>query len=890
MSGPQYQKQPSLVDSIGQFAPIMTSIMAMLRPMLEGSIKEAIGASPWDMRSPLAQRRAPNYFTGADSEDTAPWRSAFRHSMGMGIRGDSVFGGAMADASREFAQNLTEGSRAFERALRSMGGGRSIAASSLGMPVGLSEHYGLTTSPADLVASFADIGQMKGGALSVGHRQVLLERMLRSDRGMLSGYSADMTALSGKTTEDALGQLYFTDDSKADAASEKILRRVNELRQNVRRMDMAVAAWQDVLNTDVDGALKAITQLFGGDVTATFSGQGDTLQEAALRVKHTAALTGSSTGFMMSGTAALSKAIGAFKGPQETALTAALFTANYSAGLGGYRGSQADMEQYTALSSAHAVTSPYGTMLAGGYARYMSSAEGSALGYGPEGMAAYRRLLEANRPEGGTWTAEALNEALRTVGVGAASEAEYIRYGGSEASRDFMRNDDFVFDETTRAANAAARRTLESRITGMAEMKKLVGEDTLYRAMSSSPEERNRLLREKLGDDPEKLALMRQMLLNADLQTTEARDHRAEGLERFGPNMSSAAIWRSISRETEKRADARRAETEARTALDLNQARSGSYLQGAIDLLGQNLKGETSLDLGGLVRAMTGVSDADYQLFADLGGSGQAGAEAFKEALEGARKKLKDKGVDEKALLKDLFREYQNARDVGDSRRISLAQKDIVGLLGGGFDSAGRYTFDGAGEGTASIDKIIQGSRSRRDLTGLKEDLYSSAASFGDEKRREAIRAAMEQGKVNLWAAGMSSEEIDRAVVMTSASRMVAELKSREASLVGYTEKDGQYVKDGASISAGKYRELQDEVAVRKRLSALMEPGWAESEESLGEAKRLITRTRSGAEKYEQAQRLAGLDTPEMSLQRILPEIIRSIAGSVIFNVKDVGP
>jgi hypothetical protein len=890
MSGPQYQKQPSLVDSIGQFAPIMTSIMAMLRPMLEGSIKEAIGASPWDMRSPLAQRRAPNYFTGADSEDTAPWRSAFRHSMGMGIRGDSVFGGAMADASREFAQNLTEGSRAFERALRSMGGGRSIAASSLGMPVGLSEHYGLTTSPADLVASFADIGQMKGGALSVGHRQVLLERMLRSDRGMLSGYSADMTALSGKTTEDALGQLYFTDDSKADAASEKILRRVNELRQNVRRMDMAVAAWQDVLNTDVDGALKAITQLFGGDVTATFSGQGDTLQEAALRVKHTAALTGSSTGFMMSGTAALSKAIGAFKGPQETALTAALFTANYSAGLGGYRGSQADMEQYTALSSAHAVTSPYGTMLAGGYARYMSSAEGSALGYGPEGMAAYRRLLEEKRPEDGTWTAEALNKALSTVGVDAASEAEYIRYGGSEAGRDFMRNDDFVFDETTRAANAAARRTLESRITGMAEMKELVGEGTLYRAMSSSPEERNRLLREKLVDNPEGLARMRQLLLDADLQTTEARDHRAAGLERFSPNMSSAAIWRSISPETEKRAAARRAETEARTALDLNQARSGSYLQGAIDLLGQNLTEGTPLDLGGLVRAMTGVSDADYQLFADLGGGGQEGAKAFKTALEGARKKLKDRGVDEKALLKDLFREYQNALDTGDNARISLARKDIVGLLGGGFDAAGRYTFDGEDTGTTSIDEIIQGSRSRRDLTGLKRDLYSSAASFGDETRRAAIRAAMVKGKVNLWAAGMSSEEIDRAVVMTSASRMVAELKSREASLVGYTEKDGQYVKDGASISAGKYRELQDEVAVRKRLSALMEPGWAESEESLGEAKKLITRTRSGTEEYEQAQRLAGLDTPEMSLQRILPEIIRSIAGSVIFNVKDVGP
>jgi hypothetical protein len=658
-------------------------------------------------------------------------------------------------------------------------------------------------------------------------------------------------------------------------------------------MDMAVAAWQDVLNTDVDGALKAITQLFGGDVTATFSGQGDTLQEAALRVKHTAALTGSSTGFMMSGTAALSKAIGAFKGPQETALTAALFTANYSAGLGGYRGSQADMEQYTALSSAHAVTSPYGTMLAGGYARYMSSAEGSALGYGPEGMAAYRRLLEANRPEDGTWTAEALNEALRTVGVGAASEAEYIRYGGSEAGRDFMRNDDFVFDETTRAANAAARNTLESRITGMAEMKELVGEGTLYRAMGSSPDERQRILQEKLAegkvDTPENLEKMRQFLLNADLQTTEARDRKFAGLERFRPDMSSAAIWRSISREREKQAAARRAETEARTALDLNQARSGSYLQGAIDLLGQNLKGETSLDLGGLVRAMTGVSDADYQLFADLGGGDQGGAKAFKEALEGARKKLKDKGVDEKALLKDLFREYQNALDTGDNARISLARKDIVGLLGGGFDAAGRYTFDGEDTGTASIDEIIRGSRSRRDLTGLKKDLYSSAASFGDETRQAAIRAAMVKGKVDLWAAGMSSEEIDRAVVMTSASRMVAELKSREASLVGYTEKDGQYVKDGVSISAGKYRELQDEVAVRKRLSALMEPGWAESEESLGEAKKLITRTRSGTEEHEQAQRLAGLDTPEMSLQRILPEIIRSIAGSVIFNVKDVG-
>lgn len=888
MGGPQYQKQPSLVDSIGQFAPIMTSLMTMLRPMLEGSIKEAIGASPWDMHSPLAQRRAPNYFTGADSEDTAPWRAAFRHSMGMGIRGDSVFGGAMTDASREFVQNLTEGSRAFDRALRSMGGGRSIAASSLGRPVGLSEHYGSTTSPADLVASFADIGQMKGGALSVGHRQVLLEQMLRSDRGMLSGYSSDMTALRGITVEDGLGQLSFT-SGKGDDESAKILRRVNELRQNVRRMDMAVAAWQDVLNTDVDGALKAITHLFGGDVTATFSGQGDTLQEAALRVKHTAALTGSSTGFMMSGTAALSKAIGAFQGPQETALTAALFTANYSAGLGGYRGSQADMEQYTALSSAHAVTSPYGRMLAGGYARYMYSKAGSALGYGPEGMAAYRSFLEKNSPEGGTWTAEALNKALGTVGVDAVSEAEYIRYGGSEAGRDFMRNDDFVFDETTRAANAAARSTLESRITGMAEMKEWVGEDTLYRAMSSSPAERDRLLKEKLGDDSEKLDRMRQFLLNADLQTTDARDRREAGLERFSPNMSSAAIWRSISRETEKRAAARLAETEARTALDLNQARSGSYLQGAIDLLGQNLTEGTPLDLGGLVRAMTGVSDEDYQLFAEMGGSNQKGAKAFKEALTGARKKLKDKGVDEKALLKDLFREYQDARDVGDDARIGTAQKDIVGLLGGGFDEAGRYSFTGKGEGSA-IDAIIQGSRSRRDLTDLRKGLYSSAASFGDEARKEAIRAAMGKGTVDLWAAGMSSEEIDRAVVMTSASRMVAELGSREASLGGYTEKDGRYVRDGVSISAGKYRELSDEVAVRRRLKALMEPeGWAEREESLGEAKKLITSTRTGAEEYGQVQRMAGLDAPEMSLQRILPEIIRSIAGSVTFNVKEVG-
>ena len=310
---------------------------------------------------------------------------------------------------------------------------------------------------------------------------------------MLNGYAGDVSGIRGKTTLDpTTGMLQA--DSSLDTETSGMLERVNKLRRGVKEMDAAMAAWKEVLNRDVKQSMDAMSALFGGDAVATFSGSGDILQRMALRVRHTAALTGNEAGYIMGGvgnTMRMFDPLGAPQGFFDGGTLATSFAAN----LGGYRGDQGSMEQRTALSIGHAVASPYGRLIAGAYVRYLGSEQGySWEGVGSQSREGFRRLIEGYRGENG-FTAESLNAALATVGVEAVSDRDYRRRADTDVGSDYLSQDAYVATETFLESNRRARRTFLSRDKNAAAVAAAMGEGAFFTAMGLNPGDREAAIR-----------------------------------------------------------------------------------------------------------------------------------------------------------------------------------------------------------------------------------------------------------------------------------------------------------------------------------------------------------------------------------------------------------
>lgn len=887
-----YPEIENLMDAIAQYAPIMASVLQTLRPVIDPYATSILGASPWEMQNPVSSQSSAGMFTAADASVWNQQKSNYRQLMGYSTRSDTVLGGVLKQVSRNYLDKAAMGDNAYALAMRRAGVGFSFARSVFGAPEDMSLAGG--ASMGDITAAFVDTAAMPFHGLAPGERQFVLERMARVDPRLLNGYAGDVSGIRGKTTLDpTTGMLQA--DSSLDTETSGMLERVNKLRRGVKEMDAAMAAWKEVLNRDVKQSMDAMSALFGGDAVATFSGSGDILQRMALRVRHTAALTGNEAGYIMGGVGNTMRMFGSLGAPQEASLMGSTLATSFAANLGGYRGDQGSMEQRTALSIGHAVASPYGRLIAGAYVRYLGSEQGIREGVGSQSREGFRRLIEGYRGENG-FTAESLNAALATVGVGAVSDRDYRRRADTDVGADYLSQDAYVATETFLESNRRARRTFLSRDKNAAAVAAAMGEGAFFTAMGLNPGDREAAIRgglESKGWNADQIrTTMSGLRENTYQLLTNLLRSGYGGFENRDPNMSPAALLRSISPTTEAEFRAREEEINARIRLNEYRSKSGTLLEAGARLLRDNFSGESSVSLKGLFSAVTGLEGKDANLFYKMGGGTDAEKTAFIKSMQRASKVLTDAGVSADSMVPDMWRELRSAYDRGDEKAIALAQQDITNVMAGSFDGD-QYVLTGGSAGSAT--EAISRYKARTSSTAMQDTLYRSAAGIRvrDKATGKFIREsdwgkALEKGKesdVSLISLGMNVAERERAAVAAAMTMTIERLASPQTVEAYKKQADGSYVSSsGRKIDSAQYESmLQSSKTASSMKTLLKSTQFQEGDaDQVQKGKELLMSSEEGAKRLEEAMIAAAANKQQFSWEEIINMFINQLSQTVL--------
>lgn len=876
---PTYPVMENLMEVLALYAPVMAGVLKDLRPLVEPKAASMLGISPWEMRNPLQRQLSTSMFTAADAAVWAKYQRDYTALKGD-VRSETPLGGILAAVNREYLDKASMGATAYGLAMQRIGAGMSFATSVLGdrQPLALGG-----ATPQDVTTAFVDTAGMPFKGLRPGERQLLLERMLRSDRSLLTGYSKDMDVVRDITTTDSGGMLTpknmsFTKETTA------ILERVNTLRKGVKEMDAAVASWKEVLDRDVKQSLEAISSLFGGDAVATFSGSGDVLQRMALRVKHTAALTGNEAGYILGGVGSAMKMLGGLGAPQEAALLTTTFATGYAANLGGYRGSQETMEQGAALSAGHAIASPYGRMIAGAYMKYMGTEEGFKLGYGDQGRAGFRRFMQEKVAKvNGVYTAESLNTAF---GGTPMTDAEFRRLADTDAARDFLSQDGFVITETINASRAGARKLYFETDRVARSVSTAIGENNFFAAMGKNPETARLALDDALKGQnwsEEK----RRTAVNHLMQQTQSvvgnlKRSATGGWENLA-DMSIPALMRFLNPDAGTEYANRQAEVEARTTLDIGKARSGSLLMAGVDLFRQG----GSVSVKGLFSAVTGLSGRDADLFYKMGGTNEQQKEAFVKAMKGLPDRI-EKDIDPDKLAQNMFTQLRTSYDKGDLAETAIAKKDIVSVLGGSFEGD-QWTPEG-GAPTGKATEAVKRYKERTSDKKMREVLYTQAGlvpstDYEGNKRKagewaSAVNTALKEEK-SLTAIGMRSQERDVAAV-AAAMRMTIDTLAKQDVVDAYEKTgDGKYRnRSGNTISEQQYERMQRGAATGSQLSTMLKDGdfLKGDAEQRRKAVSLLQQTEQGSDLLTQARSMAGSSTDMGTWEQIIAMLMSHLS------------
>ena len=814
-----YPRPATIVEELMKFFPMAGAGINLSRPFIEGPMQDAIGISPWKAHSPFGQPQYPDYYSPDNRRATMDYMAAFSYQMGIGHkRHDSMVGNIIGAVGDELVNQRALGARAFREALGTIGAGRSFVHSSFGRTTTMGAAADIPTTPEDLLAAFTSIGTMKGGPLAVGERQMLLGRMLKRDKGLFAGLRG-LGVLEG-LQETETGMLSAGDTDLTEEAA-KLLERSNEIRRGVKQLENAVASWKTVLNTDVDGALKAISQLFGGDAVATFSQGGDSLQAMALRVRHTAALTGTQVGAIMGGTQVASQLLGGFRGPQEAALMATTFSAAMAPGLVGYRGSEEQGQQAAIFATTNILSSTYGRLIAGGYVKYLGTEEGRKYGLGVEGQRAYTRLLNKHFRGDTPITVEGMNQAL---GVDATVE-EYVKIGESDVARDFMALNPATTATVLESA-AIELRQLVKEDTQFGRIIETMGEEDFYLAMSLSPEERDNALKRAGVSD----SLRQWVNERGYTRLKEIADMRVRGGDALYDKMEPQTIARMLRQGYWEDLRVTQAEIDFRSRFEADTLYADSHLTAGLELLGQALSEGAEVSIGGLFSAITGAENVDKMIATGLGASTQEELAAFQKSMTRARDRLKgQKGVGEKdtRIVRTLFRELEVANVTGNKEGMGRIRNYIVSLFGGGFDKkTGMYSFDGTDVGSAKVEEIVGFANERDNVRRESDTLYEAAYVLSSEEQREAIVKERRKEKVKdrkkLAAMGITSEQREKIALLASAWSAVDMLPTQDSLAAYEYDKETNTYTDastGLQRTTQEYKQMQHWAKTREALT-----------------------------------------------------------------------
>lgn len=157
---------------------------------------------------------------------------------------------------------------------------------------------------------------------------------------------------------------------------EEIKRRAQETSERFKNMQVAIAQWQKVLDTDVIETIKTLSGAIGSNVLSTFGNAGRQLALNAGMVQHLGALTGRGSGYPLGAIEGAGRILAGIGGDRSNAMMVGLSAAAWGNPTSDYRIDRAQFEQKILATYAGNIESETAKSVGALFSRVYASKKG----------------------------------------------------------------------------------------------------------------------------------------------------------------------------------------------------------------------------------------------------------------------------------------------------------------------------------------------------------------------------------------------------------------------------------------------------------------------------------------------------------------------------------
>lgn len=288
MSQEQYD---SLLALAGQYSPALAQVLQAIAP----HIQARTGLNVRALGNPFMPDSNMRQFSAMDALTMQGYTSGFHGNL-TGISRGSILADTLGQGYLQIVQQSRQAEAAFYRSLYQAGAGYSYATSAGMKPRTIADAMGMAGAPADVASLFNTYAKMQG-PMNIGERGQMLEQM--ASAGLASGIGGMSAASTG------------------------------ELKANIQGMESALAEWKVILGKDIPKVMKDLSDIFGGNITASYMKNAQSLKNTALNIQHVSSLTGMGIGEVIGNASAIGKQAVQMGGAADMAFRLGIFTSAY---------------------------------------------------------------------------------------------------------------------------------------------------------------------------------------------------------------------------------------------------------------------------------------------------------------------------------------------------------------------------------------------------------------------------------------------------------------------------------------------------------------------------------------------------------------------------------
>ena len=285
MSQEQYD---SLLALAGQYSPALAQVLQAIAP----GIQARTGLNVRALGNPFMPDSNMRQFSAMDALAMQGYTSGFHGNL-TGISRGSLLADTLGQGYLQIVQQSRQAEAAFSRSLYQAGAGYSYATSAGMNPRTIAHAMGMSGAPDDVASLFNTYAKMQG-PMNIGERGQMLGQM--ASAGLASGMSSASTG---------------------------------ELKANIQGMESAIAEWKVILGKDIPKVMKDLSDIFGGNITASYMKNAQSLKNTALNIQHVSSLTGMGIGEVIGNASAIGKQAVKMGGEADMAFRLGIFTSAY---------------------------------------------------------------------------------------------------------------------------------------------------------------------------------------------------------------------------------------------------------------------------------------------------------------------------------------------------------------------------------------------------------------------------------------------------------------------------------------------------------------------------------------------------------------------------------